>query len=164
MNFLNKLYEWLMVVMCGSTVLFCCYQVFMRYLFNRGISWTEETMRYLYVAIIMLSIGALTKNAGFATITIFSDFVKKKSKVAGKILVGFQYFVQVVFYALLLYYGVRLMAQATEKLTTVSRIPFTYIYAPIVIGSIMGLVNCVMKCIQDFFCTGKINVEKGDTR
>ena len=156
----SKVYSHIIVLASTTLVIFAVYQVTARYVFGVGITWTEETMRYIYVGIIMLSIGALTKHGGFATITVFSEFVNSKSKIWGCILRLFQYFAQISFYVLLVYYGTRLCLQATTKLTTVTRIPFIIVYLPIPIGGLMGLINCVQQLISDM---SPHLIKKGET-
>lgn len=153
-KFLSKLgnvFEAIMALLTGLMVIFACYQVVARYFLGWGITWTEETMRYIFVATIMLGVYFMSKTAGFATLTIFTDMVAKKSKRGDLILRFFQYVVQIVFYFLLFYYGVKLCMMSVGRVSTATRTSFFLIYLPLPIGGFMGFVNTVLKCIAEFW-------------
>lgn len=153
-KFLSKLgstLESLMAILTGLMVVFACYQVAARYFFGWGITWTEETMRYIFVATIMLGVYFVSKASGFATLTIFTDYIAKKSKKADTVLRILQYLVQIVFYFLLFYYGVKLCIMSVGRVSTATRTPFSLIYLPLPIGGFMGFFNTVLKCIREFW-------------
>jgi TRAP-type C4-dicarboxylate transport system permease small subunit len=145
----GKAYSHILVIASAVLVILAVYQVAARYFLGLGITWTEEIMRFIFVAIIMLCIGSLTKSEGFATIRVFADFIDSKSKIGSIILKLFQHLMQISFYILLTYYGTKLCLQATTKLSTVTRIPFFIVYLPIPIGGFMGVVNSIHHLIKD---------------
>lgn len=158
---LEKAFETALGLLTGLMVVFACYQVAARYFFGWGITWTEETMRYIFVATIMLGVYFMSKTSNFATLTIFSDLVAKKSKIGDIVLRVLQYLVQIVFYFLLFYYGVKLCMMSTGRLSTATRIPFSIIYSPLPIGGFMGFVNMILRFIREFW--PQMN-EKGDEK
>lgn len=153
-KFLNKIenaFESVVAILVGLMAVFACYQVAGRYLFGWGIAWTEETMRYIFVATIMLGVYFMSKTENFATLTIFSDMVAIKSKKGDALLRFLRYMVQIVFYFLMFYYGVKLCMMSTSRLSTATRIPFALIYLPLPIGGFFGFVNILIKCIKGFW-------------
>lgn len=157
---LENAFSFVMAILTGLLVVMACYQVAARYFLGWGITWTEETMRYVFVATIMLGVYFLSKSAGFATLTIFSDWVKKKSKTGDAILRLLQYLVTIVFYFLLFYYGVKLCMMSVGRVSTATHTPFALIYLPLPIGGLMGLLNTVVKCIAEFWPQGAGKGEK----
>ncbi|MGI6066821.1 MAG: TRAP transporter small permease [Bacillota bacterium] len=145
----TKAYSHTLVIASAILVILAVYQVAARYFLGLGITWTEEIMRFIYVAIIMICIGTLTKSEGFATIRVFADFIDSKSKIGSIILKLFRHLIQITFYILLTYYGTKLCLQATTKLSTVTRIPFFIVYLPIPLGAFMGVVNSIQHLIED---------------
>jgi|GEM_PF-3347142 len=147
---IEKAFEFVLALLTGLMVILAIYQFMARYFLGWGITWTEETMRYLFVAAIMLGIYFVSGSAGFATITMFSDFVNRKSRTGGLVLRIFQHIVQIIFYFVMFYYGVKLLQMMEGRVSTATYTPFTLIYAPIPIGAFMGCVNSIIKCIREF--------------
>jgi TRAP-type C4-dicarboxylate transport system permease small subunit len=158
---IEKAFEFVLAIMTGIMVVLAIYQFMARYFFGWGITWTEETMRYLFVAAIMLGIYFVSGNAGFATITMFSDWVAKKSQTGHFVLRVFQNIVQIIFYLILFYYGMKLLQMVGGRVSTATHTPFTLIYAPIPIGAFMGCVNSIIKCIREF--TPKVSGKGANT-
>ena len=143
----DTIFETIMALLTGLLVIFACYQVVARKFFGWGITWTEESMRYIFIATIMLGVHFTSKTPGFATLTLFSDFVEKRTRKGFAVLILFQYIVQIIFYFLMFYYGVKLSMMSVNRLTTATRIPFALIYLPIPIGGFMGFINILIKLI-----------------
>ena len=76
----DTIFETIMALLAGLLVIFACYQVVARRFFGWNITWTEESMRYIFIATIMLGVHFTSKTPGFATLTLFSDFVEKRSR------------------------------------------------------------------------------------
>jgi TRAP-type C4-dicarboxylate transport system permease small subunit len=150
----------LLVSMTAIVTVLGIYQIFGRYfIFLRlPISWTEEAMRYIYVAIIMLGISAVYKSNSFATITIFSDFIAKKSKKGLMILNVFQNAVQVVFYGLMFYYGIFLVLRGAGQTAATTGVSFGIIYLPVPIGGFLGFMHALQKLFTGF----KTNNDMGE--
>jgi len=159
---LGRAFESTMAVLTGLMVVFACYQVTARYFLGWGITWTEETMRYIFVATIMLGVYFISKTSGFATLTIFSDFIANRSKKGYTILLLLQYLVQIVFYFLLFYFGVKLCLMSVGRVSTATRAPFWLIYLPLPIGGLMGFINTVLKCIKELWPHARVKGEPKD--
>ena len=144
---LEKMYQLFLVSITAIVTLLGIYQVLGRYLLflNLPITWTEETMRYLHVAIVMLGTAAVSKSEGYTSITIFSDFIKRKYKNGYKILRLFHNTVQLFFFSCLFYYGLQLTLKAVKQITPTTRISFAFVYACIPIGGLMGALFALVK-------------------
>jgi TRAP-type C4-dicarboxylate transport system permease small subunit len=137
--------------MTGMLAIIAVYQVVARYFLHWNITWTEETMRYLFVAICMLGIHFVSKMGSFATLTFFSDKIAKHFRTGSAILRILQYTAQIVFYFLLFYYGVNLVRNAGAQVSSAVRYPFVIVYLPLPIGGFLGCMDIVVKCFQDFW-------------
>ena len=51
-------------------------QVFGRYLFHKGFSWTEETARYIMIWAVFLGADSIPLNLEHVTISILEDLLK----------------------------------------------------------------------------------------
>ena len=139
----ERVYTLFLIILCAIVSILGIYQVAARYLFGWPIFWTEECIRYIYIATVMLGIGLASEKNAYTTITLFSDYVQNHSKIGWKVLLIFQRLVQIVFFGLLCFWGFRLVALAGDALSPATRIPFVYVYLPIPIGGLLGfLVEC----------------------
>jgi TRAP-type C4-dicarboxylate transport system permease small subunit len=147
---LERGYNHILVVLSVIITLLAIYQVLARYGLRWDITWTEETMRYINVSIVMLGIGVVSKTGSFITITVLYDLINRKSKIGGRILLVFQNSVKVVFFALMFYFGVKLTLQAINIMTPTTRITFSIVYLPLPIGGLLGLADAFLKLITSF--------------
>lgn len=160
---LERIYHAVLVVMTAIIVLVGIYQVIGRFFVSLRLptSWTEESMRYIYIGIIMLGLATVTQAESFTTITVLSDTIEKHSRIGGIILYWFQGLMQVICFGMMFYYGLQLMLSAGNRVSAVVRMPFNIIYAPIPIGSFLSTVISVLKLVQN--PTGnKVSAEGGD--
>ncbi|GHS99131.1 C4-dicarboxylate ABC transporter substrate-binding protein [Synergistales bacterium] len=149
---LEKAYKFFLVTLTSIVILLGIYQVVGRYLvfLRLPISWTEEAMRYLHAAIIMLGVSAVSKADSFTTITLFSDIITRKSRIGGKTLRIASIVVQAVFFTLLLYYGALLAIRSAAQMTPTTKVSFGLVYLPIPIGGLMGLIHSLCKLCGEF--------------
>jgi TRAP-type C4-dicarboxylate transport system permease small subunit len=147
---IERVFETIMAILTAFLIVVALYQVLGRYFLGTDISWTEETMRYVFVTTVMLGIYFMTKHDSFATMTIFSDYVQKKSKNYYTALKLFRYIVQIVFYFLLFYYGINACIVAMGRVTIATQIPLSLVYLPMPIGGFMGCVNIAIRGLRDF--------------
>ena len=78
-------------------------QVFGRYIFNVGFSWTEETARYIMIWSVFVGAAYIALNAEHVKITVIEDSMKNET--AKKIVRLIQYIVSLVFVIIVLRYG-----------------------------------------------------------
>ena len=83
---LERAYHAVLVVMTALIVLVGIYQVIGRFFvfLHLPTSWTEESMRYTYIGIIMLGLATVTRAEAFTTITVLSDAIEKRSRIGGQ--------------------------------------------------------------------------------
>ncbi|HCL80492.1 MAG TPA: hypothetical protein DIC53_11075 [Synergistaceae bacterium] len=144
----EKFYNIFLVSLTLIVTILGMYQVLARYLLGWSISWTEETMRYLHVAIIMLGIAAVSKSKAFTTISILTDY-SDRYPIIGKLLRLFQNLIQIIFFALIFYYGAKLSRQAVKQLASTTRISFAIVYLPLPIGGLMGLFYAIKGFVEE---------------
>ena len=159
-HILETAYHTILVVMTAVIVLLGIYQVVGRNLSFIDTSWTEEAMRYIYVGIIMLGLGCVTRDESFTTITVISDFVNRHSKIGGTLLYALKNLAQIICFALMFWFGMKLALSAGNRVAATTRIPFNIIYAPIPIGAFLALLFSILKVV-DRFLPGK-KIKEGD--
>ncbi|WP_101910084.1 TRAP transporter small permease [Marasmitruncus massiliensis] len=149
---LNRAYILLLILMASAVTLLGIYQVLARYVFKWPIFWTEEVIRYVYIATVMLGINFAAKTEAYTAITLVSDSIARRSKTGYKVLKLIHHLVQLIFFALLMYWGARLAIHAgnQNQFSSAVKIPFVLVYLPIPIGGLMGVADAVEKIIMLF--------------
>lgn len=124
-------------------------QILFRYVFSSSLSWSEETIRYLHVWLVTIGGTVCFYHGTFSVITLISDKIEKKSKVAGKLLAILRFVFPVVFYGLMLGFGWKIALSYIVKKAAATRISMGLIYACIPLTGLFGLLFSVAK-IPDF--------------
>ena len=157
---MKKLFLWLekllilfLMFLIIMIVLLCNYQVLSRYVFHWSIKWTEETMRYIFCAIIFAGLCLTVKNEAMTTVTFVSSMIKKRSQFAAKVLNIVLYAIQMLFFALFSVVSVIMVIRGRLQATPYTRIPYSIIYAPLVIGAIPSFLILLYRTIWTL--TGK---------
>ena len=150
-SLLERIYHAVLVFMAATIVLVGIYQVIGRFfvVLHLPTSWTEESMRYIYIGIIMLGLATVTRAEAFTTITVLSDVIERHSRAGAIILYWFQSLMQIICFGMMFYYGLKLMASAGNRVSAVVRMPFNIIYAPIPIGAFLSTVISILKLVQN---------------
>lgn len=138
---LTSLLNGLMIVTLSSMAILVFGNVILRYVFNYGITWSEEIARFLFIWLIFIgSIGALKDNEHLGV-----DSLVKKLPLTGKKLVY-------VASNLLMLYGLYILFDGAWRMTLVSKevlapatgLPLSYIYGLGVVVSVgMAIVLLV---------------------
>lgn len=121
-------------------------QVVSRYVFNNSITWTEELARYSFVWCNMLAATAALRHVTHPSITLLQN------KLKGKVLHTQQmilYLVVVVAALVMIVQGANVMRVAHNNLSTMLRIPMSYVYLSVVVGGVGILVQSVEKILDE---------------
>ena len=86
MQYADKVFCTILFIATGSMLVIGTMQVFWRFILHNPLTWTEEFLRYLYVWATLLGIGVGIHRKAFTTVTVFSDFVKKRSRLGARML------------------------------------------------------------------------------
>lgn len=78
-------------------------QVFGRYIFNAGFSWTEETARYIMIWSVFIGAAFIALNAEHVKVSLVEDALKKTAHK--EILHVIQHIISLVFVIIVLRYG-----------------------------------------------------------
>ena len=132
----------MMVILVSAMLCIGSAQVFCRYVLESSLSWSEELMRYLYVWIVMVGINLGIRHRGLAAITSLTDYLDRKAPKFRNGLAIAAFAVQLLFFVVMFVYGCQLV-MAGKQLAPALRIPMSYIYLAIPVGSGMSIVYTV---------------------
>ena len=145
---LYEIYNWLLILMTSVLTCLALYQVLARYAFGWPLSWTEELMRYMFCAIVMLGMATVIREDSFITVTLLPNAIKKRSPSLYKALGIFRLVVQIAFFALLLYFGGMLAYQSRVRNAATLQVPFVFVYMCLPLGGLFGGFESVLKLVE----------------
>ena len=124
-------------------------QILFRYVFSSSLSWSEESIRYLHVWLVTIGGTVCFYRGTFSVITLISDKIEAKSKIAGKLLAVLRFVFPVVFYGILLVERWQVCAAYTVKKAAATQIPMSLVYACIPLAGLIGILFSIEK-LPDF--------------
>ena len=148
--------EYLLVAIMAIMSIVICYQVFMRYVMQASLSWSEELARYLFVWMAYLAISYGVKKEQHVCVEAFTLLFPEKKRwifdVIGDVVFA-------IFSVLVLYYSVGVIQQQIKVWQTSPgmQLPMVYVY----IAPFVGFVCVLIRLIQDLIRIFKANREEG---
>ena len=136
------------------------YQIIGRYFsfLNLSISWTEEALRFIFVAIIMFGIASVVNEGSLTKIDAIVRLVSAKSRIGGVLMIWFRYFMQIICFAMITYFSFHLAVDNSYRIATLTHVSYGLVYAPMPIGMFISMIISFLKLIQSI----KIFMEGGD--
>ena len=144
---LCKVEGFVMVIWFAVVLIVMTAQVIARYLFNSPLVWSEEFARYSFVWISYLGCAYCVGVDGHTRITAVLDrmpaALQRILVVAGNLIVA-------AVFCRLLPIIVNFIGKNSRFLTSMMRIPLRYLYYSLVVGSVLTIVQLVIKSILLF--------------
>lgn len=148
MSLIKKLDEhlekYLLVVLLSSTVILIAFQVFMRYVMENSLSWTEELARFLFIWMVYIGISYGVKERRHIRVDAALHLLPKKAQ---KLIRIFADVLFIVFCILIIKQGL-LVAMDLYKFGQTSpalSIPMAYVY----LASPVGLSLTAIRLLQN---------------
>lgn len=120
-------------------------QILFRYVFSSSLSWSEESIRYLHVWLVTIGGTVCFYRGSFSVITLISDKIEAKSKIAGQFLTILRFLFPIIFYGIMLVVGVRVCGAYTVKTSAATHISMALVYACIPLSGLIGILFSVAK-------------------
>ena len=137
--------EWTLFLTVFVALISLFVNVFLRYVFNYTLAWSEELVREVIIYTTLIGCSAAVKNRSMIKIDASVQLVPKL-KIP---LTFFSNFVTLIFSMIVMYYGwkMALLQVQTEQKTIILQIPLVYIF------SILPLMGAMMfiRTIQVFY-------------
>ena len=151
----DKVFCGILFLATGAMLVIGTAQVFWRFVLHSPLSWSEELLRYLYVWATLLGIGVGIHRGAFTTVTIFSDWVQKKSRLGGFAIQILSLLAQIVFFVILTCFGFKLAQRGLTQLSPTMRIPMGLVYAVQPVGGVLGVIYSIIKLADLILRGGK---------
>lgn len=144
---MTKLWKWVQRITCALSaacmaivILLIFVNVVCRYITHNSIPWCEEATRYMFVAVIFLTLNTMVAQGSALRVDIVDNYVKGKGKVFLSVI---QTVLTVVALGVFTYSGVMLMQAGKTSISPAMHIPMYLIYALMPLGYFLALVEVV---------------------
>lgn len=139
--------EKILVTLLSGSVLLIFFQVVMRYIFKNSLAWSEELARYLFLYMIWIGASYAVKRESHLRIEIIKDKIPENHQKS------FETFIMLIWLAFsvfLFIYSLKLtmMIHARGQLSPAMRIPMSYAYASVPIGTGLMCVRIIQKLVR----------------
>lgn len=160
MKYLNKFRDVVNYVYIGFGVLMllviavaCILQVFTRYVLGSSMVGTEEVSRYCFIWLGFTGSAICVRNWSNAHISILNDLLKGKLKTTHSIFLNCMVFICA---AVLFVQGFKCVNITANQLSSMLRIPMSYIYAAIPVGAVGMMLNALLRTLNLIFPTKEV--------
>lgn len=145
LDVVNRVVGWIVGIMFALSTIAVLIQVFVRFVLpSMGLTisapWTEESARYLVAWSVFLGVGVLCRHARLITVEFVAHILPRpygwSVRVLGVLLTIF-------FFICLLRTGIEWTAMSAIEASPVMRIPMSWIYASMPVGSALAIFNLI---------------------
>lgn len=151
-NIVNKISRYLLILMFAAITAIYTSQIVSRYFFSSGLHWSEEFVRYVDIAMVMLGSAVLARSNGHVNVSALES-VTPESKM--KYLKLVQNLLTIIFFGISIFLGFQFMNHAGTQISTNMRLPMKMVYGIFPITFIILVFNAIMFILVDLFNIGK---------
>lgn len=120
--------------------------IFMRYLFNSPLAWTEEILQMLLVWASFLGASALVRRREHVFISFVTD--KLPPRLAHWNEQIFSVGIILLSAAVMLYWGTELLSYSAYRSTPMLQIPYYWIHVAIPVSAVVMIYHCVVRLVR----------------
>jgi len=141
--------EVLLMVFLVGIVLVMGVQVFMRYLLNESLSWSEELSRYLFVWSAFLSVSYTIRNDSIIRIDQLVRMLPPQSFLRKSLIIIVKVFL-LVFFAYIFYYAIDVVSNAIARgqKSAAMGLPMYLVQASILVGSGLSVIRMIQSLLK----------------
>lgn len=131
------------IAMCAVIVLIFV-NVLCRYIFKYSIPWCEEVTRYMFIAVIFLTLNIMVAQGASLRVDILDNFLSSKGKFMLELVCSI---LSAVALAIFTASGAQLVAAGMISVSPSLHIPMCLIYALLPLGYTLALIETIRKGI-----------------
>ena len=120
--------------------------VFFRFVVNSSLAFPEEVVRYLFVWAVFLGAAVAFRRNMHASVEMFVNWMPARARHATLTLATL---LCVVFFAVLIVYGIRIVALVYPQESPALEISMSYVYAAVPVGAVFMLLYAIEALICD---------------
>ena len=126
-------------------------QVVARYAFGNSLSWSEEIGRHLFVWMTFLGAALGVRNKAHVALDLLVNHLPQG---LNKIVLAFGYLVMLVFSAVLIYTGMKMITLGSHQISAALQIPMKYVYIVLPISGVL-MIFYLLKNLYDDVVVGR---------
>ena len=142
-----KVFEFLATVTLALMTILISLQVLFRYVLNSPLAWTEELARYTFIWMTFIAGFVAAVRGEHVAITMLQDKFKGYARAT---IVFIANTITSVFFMLVGYYSVSQWEKLSMQTSPVLKIPMSYVYLGIIIGSVCMAIWYLYSGIRAF--------------
>jgi TRAP-type C4-dicarboxylate transport system permease small subunit len=146
-EFINKVFEGFSIVLLVGILIASTLQVITRYIFNSSLTGTEELARYCSIWMSMLGASICVRYGTHASVSLINDSLTGKVKCVHSILINLLIIILAI---ILINQGFKMVNLTWTQCSPSLRIPMSYVYLAIPVGSIGMVLNAVRNIVESF--------------
>lgn len=140
-------------MLLGVATISVTYQILIRFVLdyfgvNIAAPWTEEVARYALIWVVFIGVGIVCRYSGLIAVDILPHALP--SPYGGYIKI-FAILATIVFFGVLAWVGVEFAATGSIETSPVMRIPMSFVYLSIPVGSLLAVVNLASLLLENIF-------------
>lgn len=139
--------EWVSLLALGAIIVLVTAQVFMRYVLDSGLIWSDEVVTILMVAMVLFGVPAVVRLGMQTELVVFVD---KLPPVPRRVVRVTTHCVGLAFILLFLYASLVYTMNTGTMVTTVLRIPVRYVYVLLPLGAALLLYEYAKTLVTAF--------------
>jgi len=132
------------VLLIVMTVVFFA-QVVARFVFNSGLYWSEELVRYSGIALIFFAAASLFKANDHVAITVVEEMLPKAGR---KVQYALLALINILYMALVLVIGIQILEVASYQQSPNMQLPMNVVYLLFPISMAISLVHAVTNLLS----------------
>lgn len=135
---INKVIEYITIILLAGIVVALFAQVVFRFVFNTGLTWSEELSRYLQIWVIFLGSSIIFKEGRHLKLTFFVDILPEKVR---RVIDTVNQLFLIFFFALIMYHSVPLIKVVRKQLTPAMEISTAWVYLSLSVGAFFMMIQ-----------------------
>ena len=143
----------LLILLSILTVVVVFIQVFMRYVLDSSLVWSEELARYAFIWMIYIGVSYGVKRQAHISVDAVTLLLKRKGKFILAFCANIAF---LAFAAILIYFSFEVVAQVTRS-SPAMNIPMQWVYAAPMVGFVLTAIRVIqrMKIQVDLYRSGE---------
>ena len=128
-------------IFMGFLGVVCTIQVIFRYFLNNSLSWSEESLRYVFIWMIFIATAATVKEGSAACIDLLRTKIKRQTSKA--VYESAFFTLTGITAVILLVFGIQYALMNKNMYSAALHLPMGLVYAAVPTGSFLTVVHCV---------------------
>jgi TRAP-type C4-dicarboxylate transport system permease small subunit len=138
--------RWVLILLLAAMSVIIFTNVTLRYTTSQSIEWAEEVSRHMMIWLTFLGAGPVLRYGGHIAVENLQDALPRPVAIALRAIVALLLF---ALFGFLVWYGWLYMQRTRFQLTAATQVPFSWIYAAMVVGGVLLIVHWLL-IVKDY--------------